>query len=232
MQAASRPGRRWRRFCPSWRPAAGSRFRSAATWPPFCRVLPTFPFIVLLTLPLRRGLPGSSSTPLFELRSQLLDLCPFRRRRTTHTCSSFTLLFHHQIHSWNRWFPLTLTFNLLQGERRFPAEDQGGDVDVGIDDNADHFAAGRFWARRLRTSRTVETTSASVNPRSSALGRPYAFMLSHHCVRSYCRSASRTSSLIVRCSFRAISSARVSISGGRVIESVFDVRIVSLYRNA
>src|SRR5450759_2157627 len=123
-------------------------------------------------------------------------------------------------------------FNLLQRECRFPAEDQGGDVDVGIDDNADHFAAGRSWARRLRTSRTVETTSASVNPRSSALGRPYAFMLSHHWVRSYCRSASRTSSLIVRCSFRAISSARVSISGGRVIESVFDVRIASLYRNA
>jgi hypothetical protein len=68
----------------------------------------------LLTLPLRRGLPGSSSTPLFELRSQLLDLCPFRRRRTTHTCSSFTLLLHHQIHSWNRWFPLTLTLYLRQ----------------------------------------------------------------------------------------------------------------------
>src|ERR1019366_6933456 len=113
--AASRPGRRWRRFCPSWRPAAGSRFRSAATWPPFCRVLPTFPSIVLLTLPLRRGLPGSSSTPLFELRSQLLDLCPFRRRRTTHTCSSFTLLLHHQIHSWNRWFPLTLTVGYTIG---------------------------------------------------------------------------------------------------------------------
>src|ERR1019366_9462409 len=111
--AASRPGRRWRRFCPSWRPAAGSRFRSAATWPPFCRVLPTFPSIVLLTLPLRRGLPGSSSTPLFELPSQLLDLCPFRRRRTTHTCSSFTLLLHHQIHSWNRWFPRTLTIQVI-----------------------------------------------------------------------------------------------------------------------
>jgi hypothetical protein len=71
-------------------------------------------------------------------------------------------------------------FNLLLGERRFPAEDQGGDVDVGIDDNADHFAAGRSWARRLRTPRTAETRSASVNPRSSALGRPSAFMLPRH----------------------------------------------------
>src|ERR1039457_4227173 len=109
MYAASRPGRRWRRFCPSWRPVAALRFRSVATWLPSCRVLPTFPSIVLLTLPLRRGLPGSSSTPLFLLHSQLVDISPFRQRRSPHTCSSFTPPLHHQIHPWNRWFPLTLT---------------------------------------------------------------------------------------------------------------------------
>src|ERR1019366_1402086 len=76
---------------------------------PSCRVLPTFPSIVLLTLPPRRGLPGSSSTPLFLLHSQLVDISPFRRRRSPHTCSSFTPPLHHRIHSWNRWFPLTLT---------------------------------------------------------------------------------------------------------------------------
>src|SRR5664280_2874040 len=32
-----------------------------------------------------------------------------RRRRTTHTCSSFMLLLHHQIHRRNRWVGLTLT---------------------------------------------------------------------------------------------------------------------------
>src|ERR1039458_10389434 len=36
--------------------------------------------------------------------------CRLRRRRTTHTCSSFMLLLHHSIHYSNRWFPLTLTF--------------------------------------------------------------------------------------------------------------------------
>src|ERR1017187_5823180 len=110
MQAASRQGRRWRRFCPSWRPAAASRFRSVATWPQFCRALPMSPFIALRTLPPRRGLPGSSSTPLFVRRKQLSTSCRLRWCPATHTCSSFTPLLHHQIRSWNRWFPLTLTF--------------------------------------------------------------------------------------------------------------------------
>src|ERR1019366_275942 len=35
--------------------------------------------------------------------------CRLRRRRTSHTCSSFMLLLHHSIHYSNRWFPLTLT---------------------------------------------------------------------------------------------------------------------------
>src|ERR1035441_1123807 len=90
-----------------------SDLRSVATWMPSCRVLPTFPSIVLLTLPPRRRLPGRSSTPLFLLHSQLVDISPFRRRRSPHTCSSFTPPLHHRIHSWNRWFPLTLTFNLF-----------------------------------------------------------------------------------------------------------------------
>src|ERR1017187_3642987 len=109
MSAASRQGRRWRRFCPSWRPAAASRFRSVATWPQFCRALPMSPSIALRTLPPRRGLPGSSSTPLFVRRKQLSTSCRLRWCPATHTCSSFTPLLHHQIRSWNRWFPLTLT---------------------------------------------------------------------------------------------------------------------------
>src|ERR1039457_7253507 len=110
MSAASRPGRRWRQFCPAWRPAAASRFRSVATWPPFCRVLPTSPSSALLILPPLHGLP-SSSTPRFVLPTRFSTS---RRLPTTHTCSSFTPVLHHQIHSWNRWFPLTLT---LQRER-------------------------------------------------------------------------------------------------------------------
>src|ERR1039457_3569932 len=125
MYAASRPGRRWRRFCPSWRPVAALRFRSVATWPPSCRVLPTFPSIVLLTLPLRRGLPGSSSTPLFLLHSQLVDISPFRQRRSPHTCSSFTPPLHHQIHPWNRWFPLTLTQHSLFRSAATPGHSGG-----------------------------------------------------------------------------------------------------------
>jgi transposase len=42
-----------------------------ATWPPFCRGLPTFPSNVWLILRLRRGLPVSSSTPLLVLRNPL-----------------------------------------------------------------------------------------------------------------------------------------------------------------
>src|SRR5208282_577710 len=57
---------------------------------------------------LRRGLPGSSSTPLHGLRNQLLDFLPIPP-----ACSSFIPLLHHQIHTWNRWFPLTLTFFLV-----------------------------------------------------------------------------------------------------------------------
>src|ERR1039458_5049975 len=41
--------------------------------------------------------------------------CRLRRRRTTHTCSSFMLLLHHSIHYSNRWFPLTLTFHRPEG---------------------------------------------------------------------------------------------------------------------
>jgi hypothetical protein len=33
---------------------------------------------------------------------------------TTHTCSSFMLLLHHQIHRRNRWVGLTLTFEPLK----------------------------------------------------------------------------------------------------------------------
>src|ERR1019366_1877222 len=42
----------------------------------------------------------------------LVDISPFRQRRSPHTCSSFTPPLHHQIHPWNRWFPLTLTLKL------------------------------------------------------------------------------------------------------------------------
>src|ERR1017187_345492 len=35
-----------------------------------------------------------------------------RRRPTTHTCCSFMLLLHHQIHRRNRWVGLTLTVYL------------------------------------------------------------------------------------------------------------------------
>src|ERR1035438_5280731 len=108
MSAASRPGRRWRRFCPSWKPAAASRFRSVATWLPFCRVLPTSPSSASLTLPPRRGLPGSS-TQRFVLRTQLSTSRRLPRLPATNSCSSFTPLLHHQIHPWNRWFPLTVT---------------------------------------------------------------------------------------------------------------------------
>src|SRR5207245_2031259 len=80
----------------------------------FCRVLPTSPSIALPTLPPRRGLPGSSSTPLFVFRKQLSTSCRLRWRSATHTRSSFTPLLHHQIHPWNRWFPLTLTFDQLR----------------------------------------------------------------------------------------------------------------------
>src|ERR1039457_2021689 len=42
--------------------------------------------------------------------------CRLRRRRTTHTCSSFMLLLHHSIHYSNRWFPLTLITDLVVHE--------------------------------------------------------------------------------------------------------------------
>src|SRR5450759_3159116 len=108
MLAASRPGPRWRRFCPSWRPAAASRLRSATTWPLFCRVLPTSPSSALLTLLPRRGLPGSS-TSLFAFRRHLSPSCRLPWLPVTNSGSSFIPLLHHQIHSRNRWFPLTLT---------------------------------------------------------------------------------------------------------------------------
>jgi hypothetical protein len=41
-----------------------------------------------------------------------------RRRRTTHTCSSFMLLLHHQIHRRNRWVGLTLTNKISRKERK------------------------------------------------------------------------------------------------------------------
>src|ERR1039457_1911560 len=108
MSAASRPGRRWRQFSPSWRPAAASRFRSVATWPLFCRVLPTSPSSASLTLPPRRGLPDNS-TSLFALCRHLPPSCRLPWLPVTNSGSPFTPLLQHQIHSRNRWFPLTLT---------------------------------------------------------------------------------------------------------------------------
>src|ERR1035438_4237076 len=65
--------------------------------------------------PMKREVPQFGVDPsfLFLLHSQLVDISPFRQRRSPHTCSSFTPPLHHQIHPWNRWFPLTLTFEAL-----------------------------------------------------------------------------------------------------------------------
>src|ERR1019366_7762270 len=93
---------------PSWKPAAASRFRSVATWPLFCRVLPTSPSSASLTLPPRRGLPDNS-TSLFALCRHLPPSCRLPWLPVTNSGSPFTPLLQHQIHARNRGFPLTPT---------------------------------------------------------------------------------------------------------------------------
>jgi hypothetical protein len=65
-----------------------------------------FPYSAFPVSPLRRGLPGSNSTPLLGDRNQLHLL------QIPYTCSSLIPLLHHQIHLGNKWFPLTLTLEI------------------------------------------------------------------------------------------------------------------------
>jgi hypothetical protein len=68
----------------------------------------------------------------------------------------------------------------------------------------------------LRRSAIARLTDSAKSSNSLESRFDLAYISAHQFLRSYSRSASRTNSLIVRCSRFAISVARASISGGKL----------------
>src|ERR1017187_1390313 len=74
----------------------------------------TAPFVLIISprfparLGRRRGAHGGVQRDWLLIHTHQLPV--------TNSGSSFTPLLHHQIHSRNRWFPLTLTFEASLGQ--------------------------------------------------------------------------------------------------------------------